>query len=163
MKARAAEYWVIGILTVGAIFFINQAQNVSSATLPGGIGPRTFPLIIFWAILILTACLVGAIIWEKVKEKKVVSIEVESHTNLIWRIIPYIPRQTLIVIAMCLLLVFLWQYLGFIIVAFLFVAGASLFLAPAEKRSIPRSLVLAALFAVVIYALFVYVFKIPLS
>ncbi|HBR30130.1 MAG TPA: hypothetical protein DD789_11930 [Firmicutes bacterium] len=163
MKQRVAECWVIGILSIGALFFIKQAQNVASTTLPGGIGPRTFPLITFWAVLILNACLLGSIIWEKVKTKKAAPTEDESQTKLIWRVIPYIPRQTLNIIIMCLLLVFLWRYLGFIVVAFLFVAGASLLLVPEEKRSLRRSLVLAGVYALVIYTLFVYVFKIPLA
>lgn len=163
MKTRAAEYWVIAILSIGALFFIKQAQNVSTVTLPGGIGPRTFPLITFWAILILNACLFGTRLWEKVRAKKVVTPEGEARTAIIWRIIPYVPRQTLIVIVMCLLLVFLWRYLGFIVVSFLFVTGASLLLVPEGKRSIWRSLVLAGVYTLAIYLLFVYVFQIPLA
>ncbi|NLC54116.1 MAG: tripartite tricarboxylate transporter TctB family protein [Firmicutes bacterium] len=163
MKSRAAEYWVIAILSFGALFFIKLAQNVSTITLPGGIGPRTFPLITFWAILILNACLLAPIIWEKVRAKKAARSEGEGQTKLIWRIVPYIPRQTLIVIIMCLLLVFLWRYLGFLVVSFLFVTGASLLLVSAEKRSIWRSLVLAGVYTMAIYLLFVYVFKIPLA
>lgn len=163
MKTRAAECWVIAILSIGALFFIQHAQNVSTITLPGGIGPRTFPLITFWAILILNASLLGSIIWEKIKANKAAPPEDESETKLIWRVIPYIPRQTLIVIIMCLLLVFLWRYLGFIVVSFLFVTGASLLLVSTGKRSIWRSLVLAGVYTVVIYLLFVYVFKIPLA
>ena len=163
MKSRAAEYWVIAILSFGALFFIKHAQNVSTIALPGGIGPRTFPLITFWAILILNACLLVPIIWEKVRAKKAARSEGEGQTKLIWRIVPYIPRQTLIVIIMCLLLVFLWRYLGFLVVSFLFVTGASLLLVSAEKRSIWRSLVLAGVYTMAIYLLFVYVFKIPLA
>ncbi|HEY8391812.1 MAG TPA: tripartite tricarboxylate transporter TctB family protein [Capillibacterium sp.] len=163
MKSRAAEYWVIAILSICALFFIYQAQYVSDLTLPGGIGPRTFPLITFWSILILNACLLTLMLWKKKRAKKGVPSEEEAQTKRIWRIIPYIPRRSLLVILMCLLLVILWRYLGFLVVSFLFVAGASLFLVPAEKRSVWRSLVLAGVYTGVIYLLFVYVFKIPLA
>jgi hypothetical protein len=163
MKARAAEYWVIGILSIGAIYFINQAQNVSSAALPGGLGPRTFPLLTFWAILLLNAWLVGSIIWNNLKAKKETLTKEKSQTKLIWRIIPYTSRQTLGIIFACLLLAFLWKYFGFFLVSFLFVAGASWFLTPVGRRSIVRPLALAGVFTLAIYSLFVYVFKIPLS
>jgi hypothetical protein len=163
MKARAAEYWVIGILSIGAIFFINQAYNVSSAALPGGLGPRTIPLITFWALILLNACLVSSIIWNHRQVKSKAPAEEPSQTKLVWRIIPYTPRQTLGIILACLLLVSLWRYLGFFWVSLLFVAGGSWFLSPAGKRSAVRSLLLAGVFTLVIYSLFVYVFQIPLS
>jgi len=163
MKTRAAEYWVIAILSFGALFFIKQVQTISNITLPGGIGPRTFPLITFWAILILNLCLLGGLIWEKIGAKKAAPPGEGVQTKLLWRIVPYIPRKTLFIIFMCILLVFLWRYLGFIPVAFLFVTGASLLLVPKEKRSLWRSLVLAGAYTLAIYLLFVYVFKIPLA
>lgn len=163
MKTRAAEYWVIAILSFGALFFIKQVQTISNITLPGGIGPRTFPLITFWAILILNLCLLGGLIWEKIGAKKAAPPGEGVQTKLLWRIVPYIPWKTLFIIFMCILLVFLWRYLGFIPVAFLFVTGASLLLVPKEKRSLWRSLVLAGAYTLAIYLLFVYVFKIPLA
>ena len=163
MKSRAAEYWVITILSICALFFIYQTRYVSDLTLPGGVGPRTFPLITFWTILVLNACLLASMLWRKGRAKKGAPPEGVDQRKGIWRIVPYIPRRTLLVIQMCLLLVLLWRYLGFPVVSFLFVAGASLFLVPPEKRSLWRSLVLAAVYTGAVYLLFVYVFKIPLA
>lgn len=162
MKTRAAECWVIAILSVGAIFFMNQTQNLPSATLPGGIGPRAFPIITFWMILILNTFLMASIIWNELRGKKAVSTERESQIRLIWKIIPYIPHQVLGIIVMCLLFVFFWQYFGFSLAAFLSVFGGSLFLAPKGRHLILHSLIVAGFFALIIYILFVYVFKVAL-
>ena len=138
MKTRAAEYWVIAILSFGALFFIKQVQTISNITLPGGIGPRTFPLITFWAILILNLCLLGGLIWEKIGAKKAAPPGEGVQTKLLWRIVPYIPRKTLFVFH-----VSYWSFSGGIgfYSAFLFVTGASLLLV--QERSLWRSLVLA--------------------
>ncbi len=161
MKDRAAECWVLGMTSVGALFFINQVKDVSSRRLPGGLGPRTFPLIVFWAVLLLNAWFVGSMMYDKAKAAKRMSTR-ESEMNVAWRMVPYIPGQTWGMIFISFLFVFLWQYLGFCLVSLLYIAGGSWFLTPLRKRSIVRSLVFAGIFTLVMYISFVKVFGIPL-
>jgi hypothetical protein len=142
-------------------FSLTKPKNVSSSRLPGGLGPRTFPIIVFWAVLLLNAWLVGSMIYDKAKAAKGMPTG-ESEMNVAWRIVPYVPGQTWGMIFISLLFVFLWQYLGFCLVSLLYIAGVSWFLTPSRKRSIVRSLVFAGIFTLVMYILFVKVFGIPL-
>lgn len=161
MKDKTAEYWVIAILSLGALFFITLADKLPSASLSGGIGPRTFPLATFWLVLTLNALLIMKAVRDRIKEKRTGRKD-EVGTGLIWKIIPKTPWITVGTIIMILLYALLLELLGFPLTTGLFILVSSLFLAPKEKRSFPRSLLLSTTFTVGIYLLFVHVFNIPL-
>ena len=164
MKERTAEYWVIAILSIGAIYFITLTKDLPSAGLVGGIGPRTFPLGAFWSILALNALLIGSSIFKQLKEKKTGAEQGSEpgKADWLWKIIPRTPVTAVGLILMLLVFAALWEFLGFVIASSLFIFIVSLYLTPQEKRSVSRSLLLAVVFSVLIYFLFTIIFKIPL-
>lgn len=154
MDKRIAEVWVLGLTSILAVYFLVMNYQLPDV---GGIGPRTFPAFIFWAILVLNG--VRAIVlfrdFQQTKSK-------DKGKLTIWSVIPHIPHKTLVSIGMIILYVVLCKIVGFVIASSLYVLSASWFLASGRKRSFVKYLTISVAFTLIVYLTFSYAFKINL-
>lgn len=163
MKEKSAELWVVGILSCLAVYFLTLVDEIKFTSLPGGLGPRTFPRAIFILILVLSATLV---LMRFLERKDSVDREKDSGgsgQDVIWRIFPYIKPQVLTVALMSVGFMVLWEKIGFLISSVAFVFFAALVIAPPEKRSVRNSAVLSICFTAILAFFFSYLFEIPLE
>ena len=163
MKEKSAEFWVVAILSCLAVYFLTLVDEIKFTSLPGGLGPRTFPRAIFILILVLSAILVLMRFLEK-KE----TVDRKKNRNgrdqdVVWRIFPFIDPKVLTVAFMSVGFMVLWEKIGFLISSVAFVFFTALVVAPPEKRSVRNSAVLAVCFTAIIAFFFAYLFEIPLE
>lgn len=154
MDKRIAEAWVLGIISILAVCFLVMAYQLPDV---GGIGPRTFPAFIFWAILVLNGVRAIALFrdFQQTKSK-------DKGKSTIWNVIPRVPRVTIISIGMIILYAIFCKIVGFVIASSLYVLSASWFLASGRKRSFVKYLTISVAFTLIVYLTFSYAFKINL-
>ncbi|MGE5604716.1 MAG: tripartite tricarboxylate transporter TctB family protein [Bacteroidota bacterium] len=154
MDKRIAEAWVLGIISILAIYFLRITYQLPDV---GGIGPRTFPAFIFWALLALNGVRAIALIrdFQQTKNK-------DKGKSTIWNFVPRIPRETLVSIGMIILYVILCKIVGFVIASSLYILSASWFLASGRKRSFVKYLTISVVFTLIVYLTFSWAFKINL-
>ena len=164
MGEKAAELWVIAILSCLAIYFLTIVDEIPFSSLPGGLGPRTFPRAVFIIILVLNTVLLVSDYFEKRKRTSAQrSDTILPAQGTVWKIFPYINPKVLGVAGLAVLLTFGWQKIGFLISSFVFLFITALLVAPSGKKPLRTSLILSVGFTVTLAILFVYIFEIPLN
>lgn len=164
MGEKAAEYWVIAILSCASIYFLTIVDEIPFSSLPGGLGPRTFPRAIFILILVLNAILLAPRFFEKKKHEDAGKPDFAiPEAGTVWKIFPYINPKVLGVAGLSVLLTVCWQKAGFLTSSFIFLFLTALLVAPSGKKPIRNSLLLSVGFTATLAILFVYIFEIPLN
>lgn len=168
-RINPAEISVSAILTAAAAFFLFASKSVSGSSLADPIGPKAFPIAVFWLTIVLCTYvtfvpLVLGFVKSSFSGKQQASTArrkpagtkesgTQSRTDAlqIWAV----------VIAM-LAYALLWKYLGFVLTTVIFIAVLSLVLAPEAERSPLKSILVAAAVTAIVYLAFVKGFHVEL-
>lgn len=156
MLARAVETGFIALLPLFSLFFIWQSTLVTGPPRTITVGPKTVPLLIGWLMLGVSAVLLVQRIRTVVSGQPKPASEVESDDGDT-RISDWPAVWT--VLGAFLALVLLFEFLGFVLAASLFIFGTATLFA---RRQWILNLVSATGFGITFYLLFSRVLGIQL-
>lgn len=170
-RINPAEICVSAVLIAAAAFFLFASNSISGSSLGDPIGPKAFPVAVFWLIIVLCAYVTfvplvlqfaqsgasrrqqASTAQRQQADRKVSGSGTQARTDAL---------QIWAVVITMLAYALFWKYLGFVLTTVIFVAVLSLVLAPKAEKSPLKSILVAAAVTGVVYLAFAKGFHVEL-
>ena len=151
---------VLVTMLVGAIYLITLAVDLPSGRIPGALGPRSFPLYVFVGIAVLSSVCAALEIRKSLRQRRSVKDGAASRATIAEEKVAIQP--VLVLAAAVVAYAATWRIFGFVMATLAFTLLLSYVLAPADSRSLPRAAIVATVFTLAAWLLFVRLLAVPL-